>query len=92
MRLAGIGVHFLTVGYAVSNNVQLLIQKLGRNRHGGARLLRQQRNSRPFNYAMKSFDLVLRELFSERLMLAGVNLALDLSRSGDQFPIRSVGA
>ena len=41
---------------------------------------------------MKSFDLVLRELFSKRLMLAGVNLALDLSRSDDQFPIRSVGA
>ena len=31
-------------------------------------------------------------VLSKRLMLAGVNLALDLSRSDDQFPIRSVGA
>ena len=34
----------------------------------------------------------LRKLFSKRLVLLGINLALDLSRGGDQFHIRSVSA
>ena len=69
------------------DDFQLLIQTLGGNRHGGAKLLREEGNLELFHHPPKGFDLALRFEGSRRLGLKFFQCVLLGGEPVEAFPV-----